>query len=161
MYFTAFARAIILILAAGAASLAAPSTPAAGDASRGASALSYNSTAGAGNVTINKAIPGLPFLSHIRCEPNFAHGRKVTPVERELLIGCYKMFASTERWLDRMTNCPLTRRYFQTWGHHWDSPPDCYNACKECFQDAVFDQAANLRCSKYEGISARCHVTYE
>ncbi|KAI1210767.1 uncharacterized protein F4807DRAFT_58186 [Annulohypoxylon truncatum] len=173
MRFTTIVRAVIavsLTLAAGTGVLAAPVSSASAPSSAAventegdgyAFALSINDAANEGNVTVDGGLPGLPWLSHIRCIPNFYRGKKVSPVERERLLGCYKKFQEKGEWISKMTKCPDTRRYFQSWGHHWDSPPDCYNACKSCFENSVFDQAANFRCFKYEGITARCHVTYE
>ncbi|KAI1101417.1 hypothetical protein F4804DRAFT_347727 [Jackrogersella minutella] len=147
-----------VLIAVGALSAAVPSAtapPALGRSSR--SALSGNGTEASGNAT---AEGGIPFLGHIKCIPNFMNGTALTPDEKFVMLGCYPTLWRWG-WISRMVNCPQTNRYFQSWGHHWNSPEDCMNACHECFVDAVADGAANLRCFKYEGITARCHFTYE
>ncbi|KAI0884898.1 uncharacterized protein GGS22DRAFT_189111 [Annulohypoxylon maeteangense] len=169
MRFITIARTVLaasaVLAVGGAVSQAAPISPFSTanntEGSASVSALSYNETVDEGNVTVYKGIDGLPWLSHITCKRNFFNEKQLTPEERERMLGCYKDFQDKGQWVGQMTKCNDTKRYFQSWGHHWDSPPDCWNACKGCFEDAVFDQAANFRCWKYEGFSARCHVTYE
>ncbi|KAI1444300.1 hypothetical protein F5Y02DRAFT_419159 [Annulohypoxylon stygium] len=172
MRFTTITRAAIAVLAvATAGSLAAPISPDGTppipelnitEMENGTFILEapYNNGT-AMNETEIMGIPPPAGLSHLKCIRNFFRNKKLSPVERESMIGCYKEFEARGEWIGRMTKCNETRRYFQAWGHHWDSPPDCWNACKNCFQSSVFDLVGNLRCLKFEGLTARCSVTYE
>ncbi|KAI1454796.1 hypothetical protein F4805DRAFT_477284 [Annulohypoxylon moriforme] len=171
MRLATIARAVLaasMILAAGGAvsqaapvlPAPAPQPPAANNTEGGAedgafaSAYLYNGTADDGNVTTDA-------FSHIRCIQNFFKQKPVEAEEGERLIECYRKYQDKGQWLGKMTKCNGTRKYFQSWGHHWLSAPDCWNACKACFRQAVLDQAGNMRCFKYEGLTARCAFTYE
>ncbi|KAI1091446.1 hypothetical protein F5B19DRAFT_493362 [Rostrohypoxylon terebratum] len=172
MRFTAITRATIAVLAvAGAGTLATPissdGTPPIPELNiteieNGTSVpeVPYNITTSNGT-EITGGIPPPPWLAHLKCIPNFFRNKRLSHAEQQRIMGCYEDYLERGEWIDRMTKCRGTRRYFQAWGHHWDSPVDCWNACQMCFESAVYERAGNLRCFKFEGLTARCAVTYE
>ncbi|KAI1471651.1 uncharacterized protein F4812DRAFT_187826 [Daldinia caldariorum] len=103
--------------------------------------------------------PHDPFTDDSYCHIQIAPGPNLTEDEKAPLMECYNTILRGA-WLDQWYHCDNTYRYFKSFGASWNSPDDCYNACKRCFISALHANAANWYCFQIAGFLAQCNVRY-
>ncbi|KAI2617483.1 hypothetical protein GGR54DRAFT_208828 [Hypoxylon sp. NC1633] len=119
---------------------------------------SASSTIVTGNATTD-GTEGPPLLTRYRCHPNFQLGDKLSYDDTWLLKDCYKWMLHGH-WVKDPERCVGTDKFLQSYGHHWQNPDDCTNACRECIEGAIGAGIPNARCYKSAGVSAECNVMY-
>lgn len=82
-------------------------------------------------------------------------------IDKNTVQGCLANL-DTSKWLDATTGSTFNCHemvIFQSASKSWNSPADCYDACKNCLSQSIADGVSQIWCNAWSG-SAHCWIGY-